>query len=208
MSRPVAQQAPPKLDKEALMDYAGLLADDIIACVEGTAEDEQFGQPEDHPELLRSSYGVNAAGSDERVDVAVVVSSELKEGGKPIVASMVRAPATVEVVVNSAHGWDQLLAERESFVRSLYACLERELTSIAEDHREDEGASYQDFADEALARAEDFKRKHRNGSPTRDMMLDHVHSGEAFKNLLGLGTRERAKALKSVYSTLVDAGLV
>ncbi len=189
------------------MDYAGLLADDIIACVEEAAGDDEYGQPVDHAELLRSSYGVEAAGSGEWVDVGIVVSSEVKDGGKTVLASMVRAPRSVEIVVNGAYKWAELLAEREAFVRALYACLERELTSIAEDHRPAD-EQHQDAADEALARAESFKQSQRNGSPTREMMLDYVRSGEAFKRLADLGVRERAKALKAVFSTLVDAGLV
>ena len=207
MKRPVAT-TPPKLDKEAVMDYAGLLADDIITCVEEASGDDEYGQAVDHAALLRSSYGVEAAGSDEWVDVDVLVSSEVKDGGKTVLASMVRAPRSVEIVVNGAYKWAELLSERESFVRALYACLERELASIAEDHRKADGEQHQDVADEALARAESFKQSQRNGSPTREMMLDYVRAGEAFKRLADVGVRERAAALKTVFSTLVDVGLV
>lgn len=206
VERPAANPPPVKLDKEAIMDYAGLLADDVIACAEEEAKGVG-GKIGERPVVLRSSYGVNALSTGEWVDVQVLISSEEKEGGREVLASMADG-STVEIVINGARDWKELQAERDSFVRSLYACLERELAEIAASHQDDRSADVQVYADEALARADSFKSSQRGGAPTRDMTLDHVHGGPMFKSLLRLGVRGRAKALKAVYSTLIDAGLI
>jgi len=193
------------------MDYAGLLADDVIARSEDVASKQEFGGViDDHTELLRSSYGVNDPNTDEWIEVPVIVSSEATEGGL-IIASMVNEnPINIEVVVNGSKAWSQLRDDRDAFVKQLFACLMRELTTVVEDQRVDDVDDFvQDFTDEALARAEVFKKSQRHGAPTRDMMLDYVRAGESFVRRLPLmKPRDRAKALKAVYSALMDAGLI
>ncbi len=211
MKRPVVNPTPVALDREAIMDYVGLLADDVIARSEEVATKQELGGVlDDHAELLRSTYGVNDPNTDEWIDVPIIVSSEATEGGL-IVASMVNEnPFCIEIVVNGSEAWSRLRDERETFVKQLYACLMRELITVVEDQRVDDVEDFvQDFTDEALARAETFNKSQRHGAPTRDMVLDYVRKGESFvRRLPVMKPRDRAKAMKAVYSALIDAGLV
>jgi hypothetical protein len=214
VKRPIAKPVPTVLDGEGIMDYAGLLADDIVSRAQDVNKEQESGVVDDHAVLLKSTYGLGVPEDDGRwVEVQVLVSSarasDLDNDGPLIVASMAHGPESVEVVLNGSYSWKELQARRDAFVQALYRCLLRDLTGAVEydkpDPHERKLNPLQDLADEALARAEEAK-KGRN--PTRDMVLDAVRGGKFYRAAAGMPPRERAQALKIVYSSLVDAGLV
>lgn len=196
------------------MDFAGLLADDIVVCAKELAGDEAVVQIGDQAVVLNSSTGVSDLATGKWTEVPIIVRALGSTGlnvGRLIVTSMVHedeGATSIEIVVNGGYQWSKLQELREKFVKDLYACLMRELETVPKltpVSEEDNLVSH--VADEAVARARSFTRKER--ASTRDMVLDDVYEGPFFMEcMLALSLRERAAVLRAVYSALVDAGLV
>ena len=213
MTRPIAKPTPIVLDREAIVDYAKLLADDVIARAEEVSSEQELDQIDEHAELLTSSYGVSDPVTKRWIEVPIVVRTEFSSltpnSGDLIVTSMVHEDGdrpTVEIVVNGAYQWSKLRDLRDRFIQGLFKILMRELPIAAEMREEKKSPFMQNIADEAVARAKSLTHEQR--SPTREMVLAHVRDGKFFKSMANMKLRERAKALKAVYSSLVDAGLV
>ncbi len=214
MKRPIAKLEGAVLDREAITDFATLLADDVIARAEEISTKQELDQIDDHDELLRSSYGLSD--HDVWVVVPIVVRSEVASdkpnNGKLIVTTLVHEDTgepTIEVAINGSYQWSKLGELRDSLAQDLIKVLLRELPIALSLRVSDESSTFvQDVADEAVARAEAFRQEQRDGNPTRDMVLDHVRAGEFFKSMAGMKLRDRATTLKLVYSSLADTGLV
>lgn len=237
------ESRPVPLDKEAIMDYAALLTDDIIlAARQVTDSDEQeVDYVSEHPELVVSEYGVNDVKTKEWIEATVVVSSivasDTINDGELIVDAMlhrgITGDMTIELVLNGAYRWRKLQELRDYLVKAVYEALIHELTHLA-DYRYRDGKEHpyhkqdgsldddryysdkfevtafvQEVTDEAVARAEQFVRSHRDVNYTRDQLLDYVSAGKNWKDRVPkLKPTDRARVLKAVYSAMVDAGLV
>lgn len=226
------------------MDYASLLADDIIVRAQEVtdSEEQDIDYVSEHPELVVSEYGVNDVKTKEWIPVRVVVSSligsETVNDGPLFNDAMVHAdamPPYIEIVLNGAYRWRKLKELRYQLVKDLYSCLIHELTHVADlryrdgdlekhayknsagDFDDDKyysdkfevTAFVQEVCDESLRRAEDFVRSHRNENYTRAQLIDYVSAGRTWKErVVHLRPSDRARIMKAVYSTLVDAGLI
>jgi hypothetical protein len=226
------------------MDYAGLLADDIVARAQEVtdSQEQDVDYVSEHPELVVSEYGVNDVRTKEWIPVKIVVSSlvvsEYVNDGPLFADAMVHRdamPPYIEVVLNGAYRWRKLKELRYQLVKDLYTTLLHELTHISDLRYRDghpEKHSYRDaggdidddkyysdkfevtafvqeVCDEALQRAEDFVRSHRNENYTRTQLIDYVSSGRTWKQRVGnMRPTDQARVMKAVYSTLVDAGLI
>lgn len=215
MKRPIAKPEVATLDREAIAEFATLLADDVVTRVEDVCTKQELDRIDDHSELLKSDFGLSTRVG--WIDVPIVVRSEVTSDklndGKLIVASMVHEDTgepTIEIVVNGSYQWAKLSELRDRFAQDLFKSLLRELAIAVELHdvAEQPSTFVQDVADEAVARAESFKQDQRGSNPTRDMVLDHVRNGEFFKSMASMKLHDRAETLKTVYSSLIDAGLV
>ncbi len=139
------------LDKEAIMDYAALLADDIIvAARQVTDSDEQeVDYVSEHPELVVSEYGVNDVKTKEWIETRIIVSSivgsdTINDGELVIDAMLHRGIAgdmTIELVLNGAYRWRKLVELRDYLVRAVYDALLHELTHLA-DYRYRDGKEH------------------------------------------------------------------
>ena len=145
------ESRPVPLEKEAIMDYAALLTDDIIvAARQVTNEDEQeVDYVSEHPELVVSDYGVNDVKTKEWIPCTVVVSSivasETINDGDLIADAMLHrdivGDMTIELVLNGAYRWRKLLELRDNLVRAVYEALIHELTHLA-DHKYRDGKEH------------------------------------------------------------------
>ncbi len=145
------ESRPVPLDKEAIMDYAALLADDIIVSARRvTDEDEQeVDYVSEHAELVVSDYGVSDVKTKEWIPCTVVVSSvvasETVNDGDLIVDAMLHRDTvgdmTIELVLNGAYRWRKLHELRDYLVRAVYEALIHELTHLA-DYRYRDGKEH------------------------------------------------------------------
>ena len=151
-------------------------------------------------------------GDIERINVRIIVSTEASSDktndGKLVIASRINDGRNIEIVINGSYQWSKLQEMKDTLVQKLYKFLFRELTNIIDLCEDGESVGVEEFADEALARAESYKQAERGGNPTQDMILDHVRAGKSFKQLDRMSVHDRVQALKAVYSALVDAGYV
>jgi len=200
------------LDHEAILDYSELLADDIVAAVQEISHEQELDRVEDHAELLRSCFGYEDLDAKVWIDVPIVMSSEATSestnDGDLIVSSSIR-DRTIEIVINGSYHWSKLQDKKSILAQELYKFLLCDLTTLDEQRQNDKNGSFvEDLTDEALARAGSFERANRHKNPTRDMVLDNVRAGRSFERLDGMGVRDRVKALKAMYSALIDGGHV
>lgn len=230
------------LDEESIMDYAALLADDIIVAAQEVTDSpaQSADYVSEHPTLVRSFYGVNdvrtKAWIPVPINVSSIVGSDTINTGDLLVAAAAdfdNGKPSVEIVLNGAYRWRKLAELRDHLVKAVYDSLVRELSRVADqEYRDgtedpyhdqdpyldddryysdkfDVGAFVKEVTDEAVQRAEDFVRGHRNKNYTRDQLLAHVAKGPTWEaSLPKLRPTVRAGVLKAVYSALVDAGLV
>lgn len=237
------ESKPVPLDKEALMDYAALLADDIIVAARDVTNSsvQEVDYVSEHEELVRSEYGINDVKTKEWIPADIVVSSlvdsDTINDGELIVGAMlhrtITGDAVIELILNGAYRWRKLQELRYYLVKAVYDALLHELTHLADyRYRDNKNHSYhnedgtidddryysdrfevtafvQEVTDEAIQRAEQYVRSHRDTNYTRDQLLDYVSSGKIWKDRVPkLRPSDRARVLKAVYSALVDAGLL
>lgn len=236
------ESRPIPLDKEAIMDYASLLADDIISAAQQVTDspEQEVDYVSEHPELVRSEYGVSDVKTKEWIPVDILVSSlvasETINDGELIADAMLHpnnGKPYIELVLNGAYRWRKLKELRHYLIKAVYDSLIHELTHVADfRYRDGKDHSYkgidgsidddryysdrfevtafvQEVTDEAVRRAEQFVRSHRDVNYTRDQLLDYVSKGPSYKDRVSkLKPSGRARVLKAVYSALVDAGLV
>lgn len=223
------------LDDEAIMDYAALLADDIVAAARMATDshEQEVDYVSEHPELVRSEYGVPDVRSKEWIRVPVLVSSivasdTVNQGD--LLAAVVRKGRAIELVLNGAYRWRKLQEMRPHLVKAVYDALTRELAAVADSrHRGvgeprpagdgylDDDRYYddpdvptlvRDVTDEAVRRAEAFVRSRHGVNYTREQLLDYVAGGPTWSvSVPRLKASDRARVLKAAYSALVDAGL-
>lgn len=171
------------------MDYAELLADDIISAAKYVMRQQELGCLDDHAKLVRSDYGVNDVKTKEWIEIPVLISSEWDGGqindGTLIVGAMLgkyeAGNMAIELVVNGAYTWSKLKELRSYLVKSVYENLIHELTHLADyayrdgkEHlsKKPSDAEYygdkfemtafiQELTDEALARAESYTKANR-----------------------------------------------
>jgi hypothetical protein len=224
------------LDNEAIMDYAALLTDDIIvaARIATDSSEQNVDYVSEHPELMRSEYGVLDVKSKEWIRIPILVSSivasdTVNQGN--LLAMVVRKGYTIELVLNGAYRWRKLQEMRPYLVKNVYDALTYELAAVTNLHHTEAGKSrpigdsyfdddryykdpnvpffVQDVTDEAIKRAEVFIRSHRDTNYTREQLLDYVTGGMTWNTIVPkLKASDRAQVLKAAYSALVDAGLV
>lgn len=130
---------PVPLDKDAIMDYAALLADDIITRAQEVTKGQDVDYVSEHPELLRSEYGVNDVKTKEWIPVDILVSSlvgsEYVNQGDLVLDAMVHLdgnPPYIEIVINGAYRWRMLQQVRYQLVKDVYDSLIHELTHVAD----------------------------------------------------------------------------
>ena len=130
------------LDKEAIMDYAGLLADDIIVAAQQVTDspEQEVDYVSEHPELVTSEYGVNDVRTKEWIPVQIVVSSivasDTINDGELIADAMMNRSILgeffIELVLNGAYRWRKLKELRPYLVKAVYDSLIHELTHVAD----------------------------------------------------------------------------
>lgn len=238
----INESRPIPLDKEAIMDYAALLTDDIIVAAQQVTDspEQEVDYVSEHPELVRSEYGVSDVKTKEWIPVKILISSivasdTINDGDLVADATTtnVAGEYTVEIVLNGAYRWRKLKELRDYLVKAVYDNLIHELTHVADfKYRDGEEHSYhnddgsidddryysdkfevtafvQEVTDEAIKRAEQFTRSHRDVNYTRDQLLDYVSNGPTWRDRVpNLRPSDRSRVLKAVYSAMVDAGLI
>lgn len=141
------------LDKEAIMDYAALLADDIIVAAQQVTDspEQEVDYVSEHDELVESEYGVNDVRTKEWIPVQIIVSSivasdTVNDGELIVDARMNRSiigDYVIELVLNGAYRWRKLKELRDYLVKAVYENLIHELTHVADyQYRDGKNHSY------------------------------------------------------------------